>query len=78
MKKGGTSIGGAFFRPPYERVTRIPVTPAMLLLFANSGVWEIGYPAHTLPKKRWDIIINWIAIIAFVIIAIATYLRQRN
>ena len=46
----GQSIGGGFFKAPYERVKRIPVTPKMLLDFANNGKWTIEYPVHTLPK----------------------------
>ena len=47
----GNSIGGSFFRPPNERVEHIPVTPGMLLEFANSGKWDIEYPDHKLPKR---------------------------
>lgn len=63
------SIGGSFFRPPNERVKHIPVTPLLLLEFANSGKWNIEYPEHTIPKKRYDLIINkWILIIALAFI----------
>jgi hypothetical protein len=30
----------------------------MLLDFANKGKWDITYPDHRLPKKRYDILIN--------------------
>ena len=63
----GQSIGGGFFKPPYERVKRIPVTPQMLLDFANKGKWIIDYPEHTLPKRRYDLIINTILVIGFFI-----------
>lgn len=53
-----TNIGGAFFKPPYERVTRIPLTPKILTDFANSKKWDIKYPEHSLPKRRYDLIIN--------------------
>lgn len=56
----GQNIGGIFFRPPYERVQRIPVTPIMLKEFANKGKWEIDYPNHQLPKKRYDLLFNQI------------------
>ena len=57
------SIGRAFFKAPYETVTRIPVTPQMLLDFANKGKWGICYPPHTLPKRRYDIIVNQIVVV---------------
>jgi hypothetical protein len=56
----GWSLGALFFKPPYSRVKRIPVTARMLLNFANSGKWAVKYPNHRLPKKRYDILINQI------------------
>ena len=61
----GQSIGGGFFKAPHERVKRIPVTPKMLLDFANKGKWTIEYPEHTLPKRRYDLIINTILVLGF-------------
>ncbi|MBC8053215.1 MAG: DUF1493 family protein [Sphingobacteriaceae bacterium] len=52
------SIGGFFFDPPYKRVERIPVTPQLLTEIANKGKWDIKYPIHVLPARRYDIIIN--------------------
>jgi hypothetical protein len=60
----GTSAGSAFFKPPYERVTRIPVTPALLRVMANKGRWELPYPPHRLPRRRWDFILNQVLILA--------------
>jgi hypothetical protein len=54
----GQNFGGVFFRPPYERVKRIPVTPQMLADFVNEGRWKINYPSHKLPKLRIDILVN--------------------
>ena len=56
----GMSFGSVFFPPPFKRVKRIPVTPRMLLSFANSGKWQIGYPPHKIPKHRIDIYINYL------------------
>lgn len=53
------SIGGWFFKRPFERVKRIPVTPNMLLEFAEAKKWNIQYPYHNIPKVRVDIIINY-------------------
>ncbi|QHJ06953.1 DUF1493 family protein [Hymenobacter busanensis] len=55
---GGLDIGGSILQPPYERVKRIPVTPAMLADFANKGAWDLDYPPHRVPKWRYDILIN--------------------
>lgn len=53
-------IGGFFFKSPYYKVGKIPVTPRMLTEFANKGKWDIEYPPHELPKRRHDILINQI------------------
>ena len=71
---GWNSIGGLFFTPPYKKVKRIPVTPALLTEFATKAKWHINYPLHKFPKRRYDILINqivfagvvvWLIIIAF-------------
>lgn len=52
-------VGSPFafiFPPPDQRVKRIIITPELLLKYANSKVWSINYPEHTLPKRRWDIL----------------------
>jgi len=62
----GQSIGGLFFKPPYKRVQRIPVTPQMLADFIVTKKWKIEYPAHVIPKKRIDLIINKILLMILV------------
>jgi len=57
-EEGVLSIGALFFKPPYKRVQRIPVTPQMLTDFANKRKWDLQYPAHYIPARRWDLIIN--------------------
>ena len=75
----GQNFGGSFSRPPNERVKRIPVTPNMLTEFANKGVWEIDYPEHTLPKRRYDLIINTnILVCTLVAIAVTIINKCRN
>ncbi|GAA0642758.1 DUF1493 family protein [Brevundimonas lenta] len=54
----GQNFGGVFFKPPNQRVTRIPVTLAMLTEAARTRWWPVDYPEHTLPRARWDIRIN--------------------
>jgi hypothetical protein len=59
-EEGSNILGGLFFDPPYKRVKRIPITPLMLAEFANKGKWDIQYPVHKIPSKRYDLIINQI------------------
>jgi len=66
-KEEGNSFGGAFFRPPNERVNRVVITPALLFTGANRGTWPITYPEHTLPKRRYDILINQLLAILFIV-----------
>ncbi len=61
------SVGRTFFKSLDERVKHISVTPAMLSEFAKTGKWSIEYPAHKLPKSRYDILINQVLVLAFVI-----------
>jgi hypothetical protein len=72
-EEGNPGIGQEFFKPPYERVERIPVTPNMPTEFANSGKWNIDYPPHDVPVERWDIRINQIFAL-LIVLAIALYL----
>ena len=69
----GQNIGSIFFKPPNERVERIPVTPEMLLTFANTGRWDIFYPEHQIPSARLDYLINIILFFAaiFLILYVA-------
>lgn len=64
------SIGGAFFRSPDKRVKHIAVTPMMLFEFAQKGKWDLPYPEHELPKRRYDILVNRILVIAFIVFVI--------
>ena len=45
------------FPPPNKRVSRIPITPELLVECANTKNWTLEYPPHDLPNKRWDIIL---------------------
>ena len=72
----GNGLGGFFFKPPNERVTRIPVTPKMLLDFAENGRWHIEYPEHHLPKRRYDFLINKIIFLLLLTFAILYWWRR--
>jgi flavin-dependent dehydrogenase len=61
----GHSLGGQFFKPPYQRVDRIPVTPQMLADFIVTKKWMVDYPPHEIPKRRIDLTINKIIVIGF-------------
>ena len=61
------SIGGSIFRSPDKRVKYIPITPVMLSDFTKIGKWNIQYPEHKLPKRRYDILINQILVIGFIL-----------
>ncbi|ACA99756.1 MULTISPECIES: DUF1493 family protein [Cyanophyceae] len=56
--EAGLNLGGFLIKPPYERVERIPITPEILLKAATKRRWKLSYPDHTLPKKRWDMVVN--------------------
>ena len=71
----GQNFGAFFFDPPYRLVKRIPVTPTMLAEFANKGKWDIKYPEHKMPKKRYDILINLVLVIVFVVWLIYKWLK---
>lgn len=73
-EEGMFSIGALFFKPPYGRVVRIPLTPKMLRDSAVKGSWAINYPMHTIPNKRYDLTINKISILAFAVIVLCIWL----
>jgi hypothetical protein len=54
----GNSFGSNLFRAPNEMVEHIAVTPKLLHDFAQKGKWDVDYPEHTLPKRRYDLIVN--------------------
>ncbi len=66
-EEGQSSIGSIFFKPPYERVQRIAVTPQMLADFIVTKKLEIEYPEHEIPKQRTDLTINAIILTLFLI-----------
>lgn len=64
------SIGRIFFKKPYERVKHIAVTPNVLLESACAGKWTIEYPELELPNRRYDILINQVVVVVFIIFVI--------
>lgn len=75
-EEGISSIGSLFFKPPYNRVKRIPITPQMLTDFANSSKWEISYPPHSIPAKRYDLLINTIVFIGVLMLLLFSIIKK--
>ncbi|MCB9425623.1 MAG: DUF1493 family protein [Flavobacteriales bacterium] len=69
-------FGGLFFKPPYMRAQRIPITPLILAEFAKTKKWHFDYPEHKLPKKRYDIIVNQIVITIVLAIIVGVWLYK--
>ena len=59
----GWNIGALIFKPPHGRVDRIPITPALLQTYAKLKSWQLSYPKHTLPKRRYDLMITRLLVI---------------
>jgi hypothetical protein len=49
------TIGSWFFKAPYRRVDRIPITSQVLAEAIRTKRWPLEYPEHKLPSVRWDI-----------------------
>lgn len=54
----GWNFGGLFYKPIHARFGRIPITVAVLTEAVRTKRWPIEYPAHVVPRRRWDIVIN--------------------
>lgn len=67
-EEGTISIGSIFFPTPDSQVKRIPITSRMLCKIANQGKWNIIYPEHKIPKRRYDVIVNRIFTIATILL----------
>ena len=73
----GWNFGALFFRPPYARVPRLPITPTILLEAIRTKRWPMEYPDHRLPKARWDVRLNLAAIVLPPIAAAAFWLWRK-
>ncbi len=71
----GISFGSSLFRAPNELVQHIPVTPKLLLEFAQIGKWNLEYPEHKLPNRRYDLIANQIIFVIIIILTIYFWLK---
>ena len=52
------------------------VTQEEILEFAQKGKWDLDYPEHTLPKKRYDLIIDQILVVMLLILIFYFCLKQ--
>ena len=78
-EEGLFNIGSLFFKAPYQRVERIPVTPQMLADFIPKGKWEMSYPPHVIPAKRYDLKINLFIMLIFAfILFVILYIKFFN
>lgn len=70
----GWNLGGVFFRPPYRRVERMPITTRTLIEAIETKCWPLQYPAHKLPSVRWDIRLNqFLIVVAFIPLALLVW-----
>jgi hypothetical protein len=74
----GMGIGRLFFKSPYDRVNRIAITPNDLLRIATKQKWDIEYPEHKLPKRRYDLIIGTVVLIAMIGLCVIFGCNQSN
>ena len=69
-EEGGPSLGGWLFPPPQRSVTRMAITPALLLASAKSKQWLLSYPAHRRPTVRKDILFNKVFFAGLAVLAV--------
>jgi len=71
------NIGALFFRPPYRRVGRIPITPKVLAEAIRTKRWPLEYPTHRLPSVLWDIRLTYVFFLAIIALLAVVVLWQR-
>ena len=74
-EEGALGLNGVFINSPTYCVPHIPVTPRMLLEAVTEGHWPVQYPEHDLSGKRFDITIDRVLALAFVLFTL-TWLAQ--
>lgn len=71
----GLGLGQLVFPAPNQRVEEIPITVALLVDCANAGVWLVDYPEHSLPSRRYDVMVNNALVLLLVILVVYFCLR---
>ncbi|MEP2651206.1 MAG: DUF1493 family protein [Paraglaciecola sp.] len=72
----GVNIWRFIFKPPNKNVSRIAITPQLLLDCANTRKWNIDYPQHDIPKNRNDLIYSnllWVMILVLLFLLAKTF-----
>ena len=62
-----SSLGKMLFKPSPNAVKHIPITPKILWESASNGKWNIWYPEHTVPRRRFDVYIQATIIFIFIL-----------
>lgn len=57
-EEDGVSLGRLFFAAPQDLVTRIPLRLALFYQAVELGRWPVDYPEHSLPRRRWDVVVD--------------------
>jgi acyl carrier protein len=71
-----SSLFGIIFSPPNKRVSRIAITPDILVQYDNQKCWRLEYPAHEIPKRRWDILLSQLLFLALGVAGIVSVLGE--
>lgn len=66
-REDGVSPGSFLIPPPNDRVERIPVTVQLLVDSARAGRWLVEYPPHQLPRRRWDLALDVLLLVLFLL-----------
>ena len=70
---GDTSaLGKMLFKPAPNAVKHIPITAKILWESAINGKWNIWYPEHTVPRRRFDAYIQASIIFIFIVAILYT------
>lgn len=57
-EEDGVSPGRLLFAAPQDRVQKIPLKLALLYQAVELSRWPVDYPEHSLPRRRWDVVVN--------------------
>jgi len=77
-EEGMLTPAAFFFKPPYLRVKRIPITIKLLQEAILSRKWPIQYPEHVLPKRRWDVIATYVFFAALLVLITVWFISNKT
>lgn len=64
----GMNIFNFLFKPPNEKVERIPVSPAILLNHAQKQPWDMTYPKQDKSINRRDLVYSNVLLITIFVV----------